>query len=129
MTLGEIFTNQELYKQYDKNYFHNMKMAQLLKEKYNSELNTILNTKTIRVLYKDYLNSQKFKDKIDEIKQEYKADSDYVKKYISNSKNYLNCFKKRIQWIMNGDYLFDIYYFFWILLYIIILLKLLVVDY
>ena len=94
MTLGEIFTNQELYKQYDNNYFHNMNMAQILKEKNNSEVNNILNKKKIHELYEDYLNSQKFKDKINEIKQEYKADSDYVKKYISNSKNFFIAFQK-----------------------------------
>ena len=92
MTLGQIFMNQELYKQFDKNYFHNMNMAQILKEKNNSELYNLLNRKTIHELYEDYLNSQKFKDKIDEIKQEYKGDSDYVKKYISYSKNFLKCF-------------------------------------
>ena len=91
MTLSKIFTNQELYKQYDKNYFHNINMARVLKEK-NSEVNIIVNRKAIHELYEDYLNSQKFKDKINEIKLEYKVDRDYVKKYISNSKNFLNCF-------------------------------------
>ena len=92
MIIGEIFMNPELYKECDKNYFHNMNMAQILKEKNNSEVNNILNKKKIHELYEDYLNSQKFKDKIDEIKQEYKGDSDYVKKYISYSKNFLKCF-------------------------------------
>ena len=92
MILGEIFMNQELYKQYDKKYFHNMNMAQILKEKKKSDIYDILNKKAIHQLYEDYSNSQKFKDKSNEIKQKYKADCDYVKKYISNSKNFLNCF-------------------------------------
>ena len=91
MTLIDIFKTKDLYKGKKINkYYYNLNIINSIKDK-NSKINELLEKKYIEH-YKEYLNSDEYKKKINEIKEHYKEDIKYIKKYISISKHYIELF-------------------------------------
>ena len=91
MTLIEIFKTKDLYKDNKINkYYYNLNIINSIKNK-NSKINDLLEKKYIEH-YKDYLNSDEYKNKINEIKEKYKEDIKYIKKYEAISKQYIELF-------------------------------------
>ena len=89
MTLKEIFTNEELYKD-RKNFEHNKTIVEDIVNKGNPELNMILNRK-FRCLFEEYLNSEEFGiDEINRLKNtENKNDDYYIEKYVYLAKHFI----------------------------------------
>ena len=92
MTLEDIIKEKNLYKEDLKSYEHNLKVINKLKKE-KSGVNDILQKKSFNEIYKDYLNSNEYKIKIEEIKQNYKGKNEYIKKYICLSKHFLKLFE------------------------------------
>jgi hypothetical protein len=91
MNLKDVFKTKDLYKGNKINkYYYNLNIINSIKDK-NSKINELLEKKYIEH-YKDYLNSDEYKNKINEIKEHYKKDIKYIKKYISISKHYIELF-------------------------------------
>ena len=85
MTLLKVFVKEEFYmrekKNGFKNYLHNLKVLQSEDIKENEEFKKILN-KTIRDLYKEYINSDEFKiEEINRLKRKEMNDN-YIARYI-----------------------------------------------
>ena len=89
MTLKEIFTNEELYKD-RKNFEHNKAIVEDIVNKGNPELNMILNRKFC-CLFEEYLNSEEFGiDEINRLKNtENKNDDYYIEKYVYLAKHFI----------------------------------------
>ena len=89
MTLKEIFTNEELYKD-RKNFEHNKTIVEDIVNKGNPELNMILNRK-FRCLFEEYLNSEEFGiDEINKLKNtENKNEDYYIEKYVYLTKHFI----------------------------------------
>ena len=89
MTLKEIFTNEELYKD-RKNFEHNKTIVEDIVNKGNPELNMILNRK-FRCLFEEYLNSEEFGiDEINKLKNtENKNEDYYIEKYVYLAKHFI----------------------------------------
>ena len=91
MTLKEIFEIKDLYKGKKINkYYYNLNVINSIKNK-NSKINDLLE-KTYIEHYKEYLNSDEYKIKINEIKEHYKEDNKYITKYKAISKHYIELF-------------------------------------
>ena len=89
MTLKEIFTNEELYKD-RKNFEHNKAIVEDIVNKGNPELNMILNRKFC-CLFEEYLNSEEFGiDEINRLKNtENKNEDYYIEKYVYLAKHFI----------------------------------------
>ena len=89
MTLKEIFTNEELYKD-RKNFEHNKAIVEDIVNKGNPELNMILNRKFC-CLFEEYLNSEEFGiDEINKLKNtENKNEDYYIEKYVYLAKHFI----------------------------------------
>ena len=89
MTLKEIFTTEELYKE-RKNFEHNKTIVEDIVNKGNPELNMILNRK-FRCLFEEYLNSEEFGiDEINKLKNtENKNEDYYIEKYVYLAKHFI----------------------------------------
>ena len=89
MTLKEIFTNEELYKD-RKNFEHNKTIVEDIVNKGNPELNMILNRKFC-CLFEEYLNSEEFGiDEINKLKNtENKNEDYYIEKYVYLAKHFI----------------------------------------
>ena len=89
MTLKEIFTTEELYKE-RKNFEHNKTIVEDIVNKGNPELNMILNRK-FRCLFEEYLNSEEFGiDEINRLKNtENKNEDYYIEKYVYLAKHFI----------------------------------------
>ena len=89
MTLKEIFTNEELYKD-RKNFEHNKAIVEDIVNKGNPELKMILNRKFC-CLFEEYLNSEEFGiDEINRLKNtENKNDDYYIEKYVYLAKHFI----------------------------------------
>jgi hypothetical protein len=105
LTLEKIISNKELYKIQNKennfkNYDHNLTALNKLKSvefKYvieKTEINNILK-KTFGDLFQDYLNSDEFKEQIEEMKNDVNEYSnDYIERYIQFNINFIKNYKK-----------------------------------
>ena len=96
LTLKEFIENEEL--NFDKknndfgNYYHNLDVIQDNEVKNSLEFQKILN-KTIRQLYKEYINSDAFKiNEMNRLKYIKKEDDDYIKTYKEVSENLMEFF-------------------------------------
>lgn len=91
MTLKDIFEIKDLYKGKKINkYYYNLNVINSIKNK-NSKINDLLE-KTYIEHYKEYLNSDEYKIKINEINEHYKEDEKYIIKYKAISKHYIELF-------------------------------------
>ena len=105
LTLEKIISNKELYKIQNKEnnfkkYYHNLNALNKLKSvefKYvieKTEINNILK-KTFGDLFQDYLNSDEFKEQIEEMKNDVNEYSnDYIERYIQFNINFIKNYKK-----------------------------------
>ena len=105
LTLEEIFSKKKLYEIKNKgnnfkNYYHNLIALNKLKSvefKYvieKTEINNILK-KTFGDLFQDYLNSDEFKEQIEEMKNDVNEYSnDYIERYIQFNINFIKNYKK-----------------------------------
>ena len=96
LTLKEFIEDEEL--NFDKknndfgNYYHNLDVIQDNEVKNSLEFQKILN-KTIRQLYKEYINSDAFKiNEMNRLKYIKKEDDDYIKTYKEVSENLMEFF-------------------------------------
>lgn len=96
LTLKEFIEDEEL--NFDKknndfgNYYHNLDVIQDNEVKSSLEFQKILN-KTIRQLYKEYINSDAFKiNEMNRLKYIKKEDDDYIKTYKEVSENLMEFF-------------------------------------
>jgi hypothetical protein len=96
ITLKEFIEDEEL--NFDKknndfwNYYHNLDVIQDNEVKNSLEFEKILN-KTIRQLYKEYINSDSFKiNEMNRLKYIKKEDDDYIKTYKEVSENLMEFF-------------------------------------
>ena len=97
MTLSEIFLNEEInINNTNKdltNYFHNLKVINNMDIKENKEFQKILNMKFYE-LFNEYLNSVEFQiDEINRLKKK-KFENNFINRYISISKNFIDFFSK-----------------------------------
>ena len=105
LTLEEIFSKKKLYEIKNKgnnfkNYYHNLIALNKLKSvefKYvieKTEINNILKKK-FHDLFQDYLNSDEFKEQIEEMKNDVNEYSnDYIERYIQFNINFIKNYKK-----------------------------------
>ena len=105
LTLEEIISKKKLYEIKNKgnnfkNYYHNLIALNKLKSvefKYvieKTEINNILK-KTFVDLFQDYLNSDEFKEQIEEMKNDVNEYSnDYIERYIQFNINFIKNYKK-----------------------------------
>ena len=105
LTLEKIISNKELYKIQNKEnnfkkYYHNLNTLNKLKSvefKYvieKTEINNILKKK-FHDLFQDYLNSDEFKEQIEEMKNDVNEYSnDYIERYIQFNINFIKNYKK-----------------------------------
>ena len=105
LTLEEIFSKKKLYEIKNKgnnfkNYYHNLTALNKLKSvefKYvieKTEINNILKKK-FHDLFQDYLNSDEFKEQIEEMKNDVNEYSnDYIERYIQFNINFIKNYKK-----------------------------------
>jgi hypothetical protein len=95
MTLKTIIEKKENYigDILERNYNHNMRVLDSLKEKKNEELEKVINMK-YRDLFKEFLNSNEFKiDEINRLKKKKMKDS-YIMRYIYLSKLFIKFFEE-----------------------------------
>ncbi len=95
MTLKTIIEKKENYigDMLERNYNHNMRVLDSLKEKKNEELEKVINMK-YRDLFKEFLNSNEFKiDEINRLKKKKMKDS-YIMRYIYLSKLFIKFFEE-----------------------------------
>lgn len=93
--LIELFVDQGLYNEKDKNsknYKHNSEIIKMLD--IDSTVLKILNEKTYSEAYEEYLNSDDYRNHIEEIKERHKDETEYHEKFISLSKGFLDYFVK-----------------------------------
>ena len=105
LTLEEIISKKKLYEIKNKgnnfkNYYHNLIALNKLKSvefKYvieKTEINNILKKK-FHDLFQDYLNSDEFKEQIEEMKNDVNEYSnDYIERYIQFNINFIKNYKK-----------------------------------
>lgn len=90
MTLKQIFEKKEFYIGYNTelNYYHNLKVLNLISKEKNFELDKIINT-MLCDLFDDYINSDEFKiDEIKRLKKKNKS-NDFIERYIYLSNNFI----------------------------------------
>ncbi len=95
MTLKTIIEKKENYigDILERNYNHNMRVLDSLKEKKNEELEKVINMK-YRDLFKEFLNSNEFKiDEINRLKKK-KMKNSYIMRYIYLSKLFIKFFEE-----------------------------------
>ena len=98
MTLKEIFETKDLYKgKKIGKYYYNLNIINNLKNK-DTKINYFLENKKYRELYKDYLNSDEYRNKINEIQEQYKEDN----KYIITIKNFFSIFLNKSKMSLFG---------------------------
>ena len=95
ITLREIFENEELYKDINKNsrenYLHNLQVVKSEEIKTSDEFDKILN-KTFKELYEEYINSDEFKIvEINHLKMK-NMDDEYIQKYIYLAREFIDFF-------------------------------------
>ena len=95
MTLKSIFQKKELYLgiKAQKNFYHNLKVLNLLKEERNLKLEYVLDKKYCDLFF-EYINSDEFKiNEINRLKKKNMSNS-YIMRYIYLSKHFIEFFSK-----------------------------------
>ena len=95
ISLIELFVNQGLYNEKDKsskNYKHNSELIKMLDN--DSTVLKFLYENTYSEAYEEYLNSDDYRNHIEEIKERHKDETEYHEKFIALSKGFLDYFEK-----------------------------------